>query len=143
MNYENLTPHPVTTFSPMGPPAPDGTIVYECRVDTYPASERKPLRVSMRYGCSLVGDDLQTMCLGQVPEADIPPEVPGLRYIVSEITARALAAQCPDRLDFVVVRDIVRDGGNVPASGPSVRGKIIGCGGFARVERPASAAAAA
>lgn len=135
MNIENLTPHPITLWSPMGPPGPDGTIPYECPVATYPVSARGFIRAEMLYHPSLAGDDYQTLAFGEV--SDVPPAAPGTLYVVSEITARALAAQHPRRLDFVVVRDIVRDGGNVPASGPHVRGDIVGCGGFARVSRPA------
>lgn len=53
------------------------------------------------------------------PETNLPPQIDGVFYIVSNLIASAF----PDRNDLLIPDDVVRDND----------GQIVGCRGFAKV----------
>lgn len=102
----NLTPHPLVLVGPMGPYArrdPDGP----------------PARVAEIRSSAVGADtDLGTIPLISLTYAehidDLPDPEPGVRYVVSRVTAAALAGH---RDDLLFPLDEVRD----------ERGAIVGC----------------
>ncbi|MCE7081139.1 hypothetical protein [Streptomyces sp. ST2-7A] len=103
----NLTPHPITVLDH------DGSLIREIP----PSGQVARLTAERQDAGDLAGIPLGITTYGD--NAEMPEPREGVRYVVSLVTALALAGS--DRDDLLVVDQEVRDG----------TGRIIGCRGLA------------
>jgi hypothetical protein len=108
--FVNMTPHPVNLLTTEGE-----------EIATFPSKGTIRLdKFSIQIGSLNVNDhEVDLLFSAFNPSDDIPEPVEGTMFIVSALVANAY----PERTDFVMVENTVRDD----------NGRIIGCTAFASV----------
>jgi hypothetical protein len=109
----NLTPHPINLYW-------DNGSGYKEEGETIPSSGFARAKQTSKTTGSLNGYPVKKVEFGG--SEGMPAPIPGVNFVVSEITARALKAEGRTE-DIFIVTDLVRD----------ENGRIIGCESFAKI----------
>lgn len=117
MKFVNLTPHAITLITPDGREIvipPSGVVLRATEV----VAAEEMVAIETESGEATI--PLRTLSFNNVQ--GLPPVEEDTLYVVSAIVAQAVKREHPERTDFVVPHELVRD----------AEGRVIGCRALAR-----------